>query len=93
MALLFFTLSSVFFYVLKHYWVFFDARNLAYNIAISSTSFYTFKFKFWSCFLADEGPNATDVETLFHPVRRKVGAKDVECQRISQVIIQNNLEL
>ena len=71
---------------------FFYVWTLAYNIAISSTSFYSSKFKFWSWFLADEGPNASDVEALFHPVRRKVGAKDVECQRISQVITQNNLE-
>lgn len=30
----------------------------------------------------------TDEESLFHPARRKSGAKDVECQRISQVFIE-----
>lgn len=34
---------------------------------------------------SDRGDETTDQESLFHPSRKKIGAKDVECQRISQV--------
>ena len=34
-----------------------------------------------------------DEESLFHPARRKGGARDVECQRISQVLKATSFKL
>lgn len=39
------------------------------------------------CFVFSDD-KTTDQGSLFHPSRKKIGAKDVECQRISQVLTQ-----
>lgn len=36
------------------------------------------------------GEEIAEEESLFHPAKRKAGAKDAECQRISQVFIYSN---